>query len=1015
MATRILGPTGSRRRKRWALFGPLALVLALIVPAIVSATALPPTVTGSNHQFEFDGNLRTQFSEPGDLDWAPGDTAVTSLAAASVAGATNIKVVSVAGMTAGNTLVIDTGANQETRTIQTVGTAGSGGTGVTLTAALTLAHAIGATVTDSTTVQTAVIKGVTRSIPTGNDTSSCQGGPGSSLYVPADPNVNPNPPLAPFILGDGSAGQGVLVCDGTISKQTPNDTNGYVQGGHEDQGQNPVRWNIAPASSPKKTDLSEVYTYGMIYKSPFDTTTPNVADNLLMIFDAGRLDTNGDFHVDFEMNQKGITNCGDTKPPTNDANSSVCQPRTPGDMLVSYDSAGGGNPPVATVFEWEHPPTDGPCASSQGTDASATDGGCYVQLANPPSALNGTYPGAAGAFNSSEIDAAPWRATVCDNTSIQNSSQCTIRDKVPANGNMEGYIDISAFIPNFNLCPGFGEITARSRSSSGINASLQDTTGAIPVNASICGSILIKKADPAGNALAGATYTFSPDFLTRAANSTRAVADGGTLDAADANNGYVCVDHVLFGSYDITETGVPAGYFGDTTTHTVTKTSPSTCADRLDANGVPKDANDVDTTFTNNLGSLLIKKVDGSGNLLPGATFTVTPDPSISSPGASKDFADGGTDDQSSAGGVVCIDNVRNLGAGNDYTITEKTPPSGFFGDSSSVTQGVHSASKCADRLNPDGTIKDQTVASTTLAAASAANATNLKVVSVAGMAAGQVLSVDTGANLESRIISSVGTAGAAGTGVTVATALTKAHANGVSVTSALPIAGFTNLKGSLVIRKVAKDKTCTAAGFRGATAAPDCVAASTALFTGATFTVSPNPLTGALNSSLDVTDIADGTTGTNDAYNSQGGFICIDNVVNLANISGQTATSYSASEKAANNSNYAKDTHTYTKTNASLSKETCATRSTNAGGASSVTPDFTTFVNTPLSQIEVKFVSSAGTGKTTAVITCKDEGGATITQDTPGSTTGIDQLYSGLPPNSDGSHNYTCTVNIDP
>ena len=52
-------------------------------------------------QFEFDGNLRTEFSQPGDLDWAPGDTAVTTLAAASAVGATNIKVVSVAGMSAG--------------------------------------------------------------------------------------------------------------------------------------------------------------------------------------------------------------------------------------------------------------------------------------------------------------------------------------------------------------------------------------------------------------------------------------------------------------------------------------------------------------------------------------------------------------------------------------------------------------------------------------------------------------------------------------------------------------------------------------------------------------------------------------------------------------------------------------------------------------------------------------------------------------------------------------------------
>jgi len=936
-------------------------VLALALPAIVFGSALPPTGT-STHQFEFDGNLQVQgsttgscTSQPGDLDWSPST------------------VLSGAG----------------------TGNVNCGGT------------------------DAAVIKDVARTIPTGNNRSDCTAtSANSSLYKPADPNVTPIAPLAPFVLGDGSAGQGVIVCDGTISKQTPSDTNGYVQGGHEDQGQNPVQWNISPASAPKKTDLSEVYTYGMIYKSPFDTVTPTVADNLLMIFDAGRLDTNGDFHVDFELNQKKINDCNDAA--TDAKLSTVCQPRTPGDVLVSYDSAGGGQPPKATVYEWEHPPTTGAkCESSQGTDASLTDGGCYVLLTTPPSALGGTYPAAAGVFNSAEIPAAPWRAVVCDNTSIQNSSQCTLRDVVAPNGNMEGYIDITAFVNDFNLCPGFGEITARSRSSSGINASLQDTTGAIPVNASVCGSLIVKKADSAGAALPGAKFTFSPDPLTREANSSSEIADGGALDQADANNGYVCIDHVLFGSYDITETGVPTGYFGSNSTLTRTVSSPSTCKDRLDADGVP--IGPPDATFTNNLGSLVIKKLqrnaDGTTSPLAGATFTVSPDPSVSSPGTNKDFTDGGAGDASTAGGIVCIDNVRNLGSGNDYTITEKTPPSGFFGDSSSIKQGVHSPSSCADRLNADGTLKDpQPVGvSTTLAAASSVGATNIKVASVAGMFAGQTLVIDTGVNQESGVISAVGTSGSGGTGVTLtaASALTKTHASGVAVISSA-VASFTNVKGSLVIKKVAKDKSCTEAGFRGLVAAPDCVAVGRALFTGAEFTISPSPVSGTLNSSLDVTDIADGTIGTNDAYNSQGGVICIDNVVNLTSVSGQTATSYSVSEKSAHNTNYAKDTNTYTKTNATLSKDTCATRSTNASGAANVTPDVTTFVNTPRSKIEVLFTSSAGTGVTSAVITCKDEANSTITPDA-GGTTGIDQSYSGLLPNSDASHNYTCTVNVDP
>src|SRR4051812_36493132 len=71
----------------------------------------------------------------------------TTLSAAAPAGATNVKVASVAGLAPGGTLTIDsTGANPETVTITTVGTQGATGTGVNFTPALAFAHASGATV-----------------------------------------------------------------------------------------------------------------------------------------------------------------------------------------------------------------------------------------------------------------------------------------------------------------------------------------------------------------------------------------------------------------------------------------------------------------------------------------------------------------------------------------------------------------------------------------------------------------------------------------------------------------------------------------------------------------------------------------------------------------------------------------------------------------------------------------------------------------------------------------------------
>ena len=81
----------------------------------------------------------------------------------------------------------------------------------------------------------------------------------------------------------------------------------------------------------------------------------------------------------------------------------------------------------------------------------------------------------------------------------------------------------------------------------------------------------------------------------------------------------------------------------------------------------------------------------------------------------------------------------------------------------------------------------------TTLAAAAAAGDTAVKVASVANVTAGQPIFVDTGLNLETDVITAVGTAGAAGTGITLATPLTLAHASAVpfNVNEGQPV-GFT-------------------------------------------------------------------------------------------------------------------------------------------------------------------------------------------------------------------------------
>jgi hypothetical protein len=88
---------------------------------------------------------------------------------------------------------------------------------------------------------------------------------------------------------------------------------------------------------------------------------------------------------------------------------------------------------------------------------------------------------------------------------------------------------------------------------------------------------------------------------------------------------------------------------------------------------------------------------------------------------------------------------------------------------------GIDSGSNCTDFL---------VQATTTLAAASAAGATNIKVASVADFAAGQTIMIDTGANLQTAVIATVGTAGA-----TTASANTNVGATVIPVASWLGFA----------------------------------------------------------------------------------------------------------------------------------------------------------------------------------------------------------------------------------
>ena len=96
---------------------------------------------------------------------------------------------------------------------------------------------------------------------------------------------------------------------------------------------------------------------------------------------------------------------------------------------------------------------------------------------------------------------------------------------------------------------------------------------------------------------------------------------------------------------------------------------------------------------------------------------------------------------------ATCLRPARPVASGRSASAASATNRSaGRFPD------GADTDSNCTDFL---------TQAAATLSAASAAGATNIKVASVEGFDAGQTIMIDTGANLETAVIATVGTAGA--------------------------------------------------------------------------------------------------------------------------------------------------------------------------------------------------------------------------------------------------------------
>lgn len=446
---------------------------------------------------------------------------------------------------------------------------------------------------------------------------------------------------------------------------------------------------------PRKDDLSRFYV---------NQETGTNGHNLLYLA-WERTDLLGSAHMDFELNQSSLEEFGLTSSSTG----SVTLNRSPGDVLISFDFGGSGEPsivwhkwlieataPTGTASADCEASNTFPCwsegATLTGSEVEASVNGAPVQDYNAP------VPGGA-AFN--ELPGA----------TSEKQHSTTISSTFG-----EAAIDLQAagIFSTFS-CQHFGLAWLKSRSSgSSFNSELKDFVAPLPVNISNCGTIKIVKHTvprgidedfgysttvPSGAAEGAADFSKTPDTTGATTLFTLNDKDNETADSADNTE---TITNVPAGDYTVTET-MPTGWQLESLVCSPT-TGDSYGAQHeegsLQADITVAPDGVVTCTYTNepNLGAIVITKTgkdknctDASSEIdngvctgeasakLGGATFKVTTDEAGTTEVTGSPVT---TDDDT---GTVCIDGLSWSGGGTHYYVTETGAPSGYAIDSSAA------------------------------------------------------------------------------------------------------------------------------------------------------------------------------------------------------------------------------------------------------------------------------------------------------------------------------------------
>ncbi len=421
-------------------------------------------------------------------------------------------------------------------------------------------------------------------------------------------------------------------------KASGSNDNSFGQGTKEDDPNVSVVTGSIP---PQKSDLTRFYV-----GSEF-------ASNSNFLYLAWeRTNVLGSANMDFEINKLAQPDLTTTGPKTLN--------RSAGDLLITFDFGGSGNP-VLGLLRWV---TTG--ATSQCFSANSLP--CWGNRVD----LSGLGE-AEGAVNAVTV-----------NDPIANVS-------LPAGTFGEAAVNLTAAgVFPAGTCQAFGSVFLKSRSSAAFPSEVKDFVAPQPVNISNCGKInIIKHTNPRGQnqdfsftsnipSTSGCTLDATPDSFTL--NDSAGVDPAPPITTGTANTEHC--DSVFAGTYTVTEGADPANFAFESLTCTADDGASYSISGKTATITVAPNST-VTCIYTNKLqtGAIQVTKTrkhaaDGPGD----------------HPHAGVSFTVNGVTKQTDANGVACFDGLLF----GTYTVHE-TVPAGYHVDANDKPVTVDNTATCAD------------------------------------------------------------------------------------------------------------------------------------------------------------------------------------------------------------------------------------------------------------------------------------------------------------------------------